>query len=87
MTISQSNQQKIPFKDFGAEIRAFKDVENFMEKTLLMLEIQETGLQEIVRVMFQKILSSKGSEDFSVNEAMEATFTHDSGIAMKTFCN
>lgn len=72
--------QKIPMKDFHAEIRAYKDVEDFLNSTLLLLNLQESGLTEIINAMLKKLHenSDDGSE-FTLEEARHAIFTQDSG--------
>lgn len=73
-------EQKVPLKDFHAEIRAFKDVEDFLSRTLLMLDLQKTGLTQIIEAMVQKLLEKKEvSAQTSLEEARHAIFTQDSG--------
>lgn len=70
----------MPLKDFHAEIRAFKDVEDFLSRTLLMLDLQKTGLTQIIEAMVQKLLEKKEvSAQTSLEEARHAIFTQDSG--------
>jgi hypothetical protein len=72
--------QKVPLKDFHAEIRAFKDVEDFLSRTLLMLDLQKIGLTQIIDAMVKKILEKKEvSAQTSLDEARQAIFTQDSG--------
>lgn len=67
-------------KDFHAEIRAYKDVEAFLNRTLLILNLQKTGLTEIIDAMLKKLHEKKdmGSQ-FTLEEARHAIFTQDSG--------
>jgi hypothetical protein len=61
-------------------IRAFRDVENFLDRTLLVLNLDKNGLDEILEVMFEKIKDDKTGEDkFSTAESMSAVFSHQSG--------
>ncbi|XP_052090408.1 solute carrier family 4 member 11-like isoform X1 [Mytilus californianus] len=71
--------EKIPMKDFHAEIRAYKDVEDFLNSTLLLLNLQQTGLTEIIDAMLKKLHenSDEGSQ-FTLEEARHAIFTQDS---------
>ncbi len=39
--------QKIPMKDFGSEIRATMDIDHLLNKSVLLLDLQETSLEEI----------------------------------------
>ncbi|XP_048760517.2 solute carrier family 4 member 11-like isoform X3 [Ostrea edulis] len=71
--------EKVPLKDFHAEIRAFKDVEDFLSRTLLMLDLQKTGLTQIIDAMVKKILEKKEVlAQTSLDEARQAIFTQDS---------
>lgn len=77
----------MPLKDFHAEIRAFKDVEDFLSRTLLMLDLQKTGLTQIIEAMVQKLLEKKEvSTQTSLEEARHAIFTQDSGQNHPTDC-
>ena len=67
-------------KDFHAEIRAYKDVENFLSRTLLMLDLQKTSLPKIMEAMIRKLHSKKEvGVQFGIDEALSAIFTQDSG--------
>ena len=67
-------------KDFGAEVRALRDVESFLDSTLLILDLQKTSLHDILSAMLHKLKGSKNDVDnFSINDAMEALITQDSG--------
>lgn len=39
--------KKIPMKDFGSEIRATMDIDHLLNKAVLLLDLQETCLEEI----------------------------------------
>ncbi|XP_045159936.2 solute carrier family 4 member 11-like isoform X2 [Mercenaria mercenaria] len=76
--------EKIPLKDFGAEVRAFRDVENFLDRTLLVLNLDKYGLDEILEAMLQKIKDDKtDGEKFSTEESMEAVYSHHSAQVLK----
>ncbi|KAK3091729.1 hypothetical protein FSP39_022216 [Pinctada imbricata] len=79
ISLLHGNFQKIAVKDFHAEIRAFRDVENFLSRTQLMLDLQKTGLPKIMESMVKKLLSKKEvTAQFTVDEALNAIFTQDS---------
>jgi solute carrier family 4 (sodium borate transporter), member 11 len=42
-----SKHEKIPMKDFGSEIRATMDIDHLLNKAVLLLDLQETSLEEI----------------------------------------
>ncbi|XP_022783031.1 sodium bicarbonate transporter-like protein 11 [Stylophora pistillata] len=73
-----SSHQKLPSKNFCAEIRAAKDVETFLERPILLLGLQETSLQGIIDAMLKKLITVIGGEDIDFEEARLAFFTHDS---------
>lgn len=76
--------EKLPMKDFGAEVRALRDVENFLDSTLLILDLQETSLQDILSAMLHKLKASKNdADDFSVQDAMQALITQDSAHVLQ----
>ena len=79
VSLLHGNFEKIPMKDFHAEIRAYKDVEDFVNRTLLILNLQQTGLPEIIDAMLRKLHEKKDVEPtFSMEEARQAIFTQDS---------
>lgn len=68
-------------KDFHAEVRANRDVEEFLNKTLLMLDIQKTSPSQIIDAMLKKLHDEKDvGSTFTIEEARQAIFTQDSGI-------
>ena len=71
--------QKLPSKNFCAEIRAAKDVETFLERPTLLLGLHETSLQGIIDAMLKKLITVIGGEDIDFEEARLSFFTHDSG--------
>ena len=80
--------QKLPVKDFGSEVRALRDVENFLDSTLLLLDLQTTGLQDILSAMIHKLKESRtDTDEFSVKDAMDALLTQDSGKVYAPHCH
>jgi sodium borate transporter 11 len=45
-------------KDFGAEVRASMDVDQFLQQAVLLLDIAETSLDGIVDKMLRKVIVS-----------------------------
>ena len=75
-------------KDFGSEVRALRDVENFLDSTLLLLDLQTTGLQDILSAMIHKLKESRtDTDEFSVKDAMDALLTQDSGTVDAPHCH
>ena len=72
--------QKLPMKDFAAEIRAHLDVEQFLSQAQLMLDVHETNVERILDSMLHHLLDhddQTGPAAFT--EAKKVLFTHDSG--------
>lgn len=68
--------ERLPMKDFGAEVRASMDVDQFLIQAVLLLDVQETSLEGIVDKMLQKVLD--GREHLAtMAEAKETLFTHE----------
>lgn len=76
--------QKIPMKDFAAEIRASVDVENFLQGAQLMLDMQESNMEDIVEAMLHHLLKDE-EPTVTVEDASRAVFTHDSSRIIGTF--
>lgn len=85
-TLIHAKFEKIPLKDFGAEVRALRDVENFLDRTLLVLDLDKFSMDEILEAMLQKIKNDKtDGEKISTEESIEAVFSHKSAqILSKT---
>ena len=47
--------QRLPMKDFGAEVRASMDVDQFLQQAVLLLDVTETSLEGIVDKMLRKV--------------------------------
>lgn len=71
--------QKLMPKNFSGEIRASKDVEIFLERPTLLLDLQETSLQGIIDAMLQKMITGADAKYISFDQARMAFFTKDSG--------
>lgn len=69
--------EKIPMKDFAAEIRAHLDVEHFLSQAQLMLDVQETNMEDIMDCMLHHLLDNEEAPAAFV-EAKKVLFTHDS---------
>ncbi|RWS07860.1 hypothetical protein B4U79_00719, partial [Dinothrombium tinctorium] len=54
VTLFHSCIQRLPMKDFGAEVRASMDVDQFLQQAVLLLDVQETSLEGIVDKMVKK---------------------------------
>lgn len=60
--------QKIPMKDFGAEVRASLDVVQFLNQAVLFLDIHEASLETIIDRILQKV------SDFTVYLSLAILF-------------
>jgi len=72
--------QKLPMKDFAAEIRAHLDVEQFLSQAQLMLDVHETNVESILDAMLHHLLDNdEQSGPAAFHDAKKVLFTHDSG--------
>jgi len=70
--------QKIPMKDFAAEIRAHLDVEHFLSQAQLMLDLPETNMEQILNRMLHNLLDGEETPAAFV-DASKVLFTNRSG--------
>lgn len=47
--------QRLPMKDFAAEVRASMDVDQFLNQAVLLLDVQETSVEGIIDKMLHKV--------------------------------
>ncbi|KAK4337198.1 hypothetical protein RND71_043297 [Anisodus tanguticus] len=79
ITLFHCALQKLPMKDFGAEVRATMDVDQFLQQAVLLLDVNESSIEGIVNRMVGKVLD--GTEPLAtLKEAKTALFTHDSDM-------
>ena len=71
-------------KDFGADVRALKDVKNFLDRMLMILNLSRTSLSEILREMLEKVKHEPEGDIINIDEAMEALYGLKSGMAKMT---
>lgn len=76
LTLMYSRHEKLPLKDFSLEIRAAMDIQRFLNKTVLLLDLNKISLDEIIDEILHKILDGTESE-VSFDQARSALFTHD----------
>ncbi|XP_054162013.1 solute carrier family 4 member 11-like isoform X2 [Oppia nitens] len=77
VTLMYAKLERLPMKDFGAEVRASMDVDQFLQQAVLLLDVTETSLDGIVDKMLRKVID--GREPLAtLKEAKTAIFTHDS---------
>ncbi|CAG9530637.1 unnamed protein product [Cercopithifilaria johnstoni] len=77
VTLMYAKHEKIPMKDFGSEIRATMDIDHLLNKSILLLDLQETSLEEI----FAKIIHEMDIQEpeFTSEQVRSVLFTQDSG--------
>ncbi|KAH7724619.1 anion exchange protein-like [Aphelenchoides avenae] len=77
VTLMYSKHEKIPMKDFGSEIRATMDIDHLLNKAVLLLDLQETSLEEI----FAKIIHEMDIQEpeFTSEQVRSVLFTQDAG--------
>ncbi|XP_052274029.1 solute carrier family 4 member 11-like [Dreissena polymorpha] len=77
--------EKLRLKDFGADVRALKDVENYLDRMLVILNLSHTSLYQILREMLEKVKHGLEEDVIDIEEAMDALYGHKSvGILAKT---
>lgn len=69
-------------KDFSAEVRASLDVGNFVNRAILLLDINQTSLESIVTLLLAKMLAGDERSDMIMKEGRAALMTHDSGRSL-----
>ncbi|GBL91866.1 hypothetical protein AVEN_172783-1 [Araneus ventricosus] len=47
--------QRLPMKDFAAEVRASMDVDQFLNQAVLLLDVQDTSVEGIIDKMLHKV--------------------------------
>ena len=72
-------------KDFAAEIRAHLDVEHFLSQAQLLLDIEETSVDNIIDNMLHHLLDDEEPRGLAFSEAKKVIFTHDSGTSLHIY--
>ncbi|XP_074642567.1 solute carrier family 4 member 11-like isoform X2 [Tubulanus polymorphus] len=75
VTLMYARHEKLPVKDFSAEVRALMDVESFLKSAVLLLDITETNQTDILECMLKKLLDTDDTQ--KLDAAKKALFTHD----------
>lgn len=67
-------------KDFRIEVRGIRDIENFLDRPTVLLNVHERGVEEIVDLMLKKMnVANDGSViDLSSANALKELFTKGS---------
>ncbi|KAJ8040324.1 Sodium bicarbonate transporter-like protein 11 [Holothuria leucospilota] len=78
VTLMYSQHERIPMKDFSAEIRATLDVGNFVQQATLLLDVSIASLEAIIDLILAKMLHDDEKAADISREAKLALFTHDS---------
>ncbi|ESO92620.1 hypothetical protein LOTGIDRAFT_216724 [Lottia gigantea] len=79
INLLHSESEIIPVKDFAAEVRALKDVQSYLDKAVLLLNLQKNSLHEIVETMVDKVLRTTEKKKFDFEKAKSSIFTAESG--------
>ncbi|XP_041356838.1 sodium bicarbonate transporter-like protein 11 [Gigantopelta aegis] len=77
LTLIYSRHEKVPFKDFSNEVRAIKDVQNFINQTALLLHMDETNLNRIIVKILKKMLGHLENYEQCKMQAEKHLFTRD----------
>ena len=77
-------EQRIPLKDFGAEVRPTIDVNQFLEQSILALEDENPSSPfDLVDLLLNRMKLSSAV----IEETKLLMFTHDTGILIITHLN
>lgn len=77
VTLMYAKHERLPMKDFGAEVRASMDVDQFLNQAVVLLDVQETSVEGIVDTMLHKVLDDREPLT-TITEAKDTLFTHES---------
>jgi hypothetical protein len=72
--------QRIEVKDFCIEVRALRDIEIFLANPTTLLNVSETGLEDIMDIMLEKQISKIDGSRINLTKARNAFFTKDSSM-------
>ena len=75
LSLIAARHEHIRKKDFGSEIRARKDISNYLDEVSLLLDLSETKVEEIVDTMLMQMLQEEPT--VSKEEAKEIFFMED----------
>ena len=65
--------QRLPLKDFGAEVRPAVDITQFLQQSVLLLDVTENSPSDLVDLLLSRMVPSVAEE------AKMILFTHDTG--------
>lgn len=69
--------QRLPLKDFGAEVRPAVDIAQFLQQSVLLLDVTENSPSDLVDLLLAKMVPEAMAE-----EAKMILFTHDTGNSL-----
>lgn len=72
--------QRLPLKDFGAEVRPAVDITQFLQQSVLLLDVTENSPSDLVDLLLSKMVPSVAEE------AKMILFTHDTGKCVVDGC-
>ncbi|XP_070382428.1 solute carrier family 4 member 11-like isoform X1 [Dermacentor albipictus] len=82
VSLLSSNLEVVPMKDFSNEVRASMDVHRFLQDATVILDVQETTLEDVVNTVLKNVLGN-GEQATTVSEAKQAIFVSEQ-VAMPT---
>ncbi|XP_070563851.1 solute carrier family 4 member 11-like isoform X2 [Ptychodera flava] len=78
VTLMYAKHERVPLKDFHAEVRATLDIEQFLNQAVLLLDISEQLYVEVIDLLLKDTLKYLDEPETVMEEAKSALFTHDS---------
>lgn len=73
ITLMSSTFQRLPMKDFGAEVRASMDVDQFLQQAVLLLDVNETSLEGIVDRIVKKVSPCSSGRSIQLPSLLSTT--------------
>ncbi|KAH6941942.1 hypothetical protein HPB50_024458 [Hyalomma asiaticum] len=82
VSLLSSQLEILPMKDFSNEVRASMDVRHFLQDATVLLDVQETTLEDVVDAVLKKVLES-GEPGTNVSETKQSLFVAEQ-VALPT---
>lgn len=82
VSLLSSQLEVVPMKDFSNEVRASLDVRNFLQDATVLLDVEETALEDVVDTVLKSVLEA-GEPGTNVSETKQSLFVAER-VAMPT---
>ena len=82
-SLNHTMQVPVEKKDFAKEIRAMKDIKDFLENSEILLDCPETSLEPLIDRLLDKMFDNDDRENVSKEELKSTIFADDSKTRLK----